>query len=222
MRGDRPADLKYLIQLAQAAEINGFEAVLTPTGLWCEDAWLTTAMLIGNTETLKYLVAFRPGLISPTLAAQMSATFQWQSQGRLLLNVVTRGEGSEQRALGGFPGEAGPLRPLRRVSRHRSPTVDLRHPGDCRRRTPSSRAGHPRSPSGPASRRVLRRFLTGSGRCRRPLSRHLSDLGRAPRTGQRKTRLDSRSGRRTGPPADVRHPATRHLPRHQRAGVGGG
>jgi alkanesulfonate monooxygenase len=30
MRGDRPADLKYLVQLAQAAEINGFEAVLTP------------------------------------------------------------------------------------------------------------------------------------------------------------------------------------------------
>ena len=65
MHGDRPADLRYLIQLAQAAEINGFEAVLTPTGLWCEDAWLTTAMLINSTESLKYLVAFRPGLISP-------------------------------------------------------------------------------------------------------------------------------------------------------------
>ena len=102
MRGDRPADLKYLTQLAQAAEINGFEAVLTPTGLWCEDAWLTTAMLIGSTESLKYLVAFRPGLISPTLAAQMAATFQWQSQGRLMLNVVTGGESSEQRAFGDF------------------------------------------------------------------------------------------------------------------------
>ena len=102
MHGDRPADLKYLIQLAQAAEINGFEAVLTPTGQWCEDAWLSTAMLIGNTETLKYLVAFRPGLISPTLAAQMAATFQWQSQGRLMLNVVTGGESIEQRAFGDF------------------------------------------------------------------------------------------------------------------------
>ncbi|BBX47175.1 LLM class flavin-dependent oxidoreductase [Mycobacterium cookii] len=107
MRGDRPADLRYLTQLAQAAEINGFEAVLTPTGLWCEDAWLTTAMLINSTETLKYLVAFRPGLVSPTLAAQMATTFQWQSQGRLLLNVVTGGESSEQRAFGDFlPKEA--------------------------------------------------------------------------------------------------------------------
>jgi alkanesulfonate monooxygenase len=102
MRGDRPADLKYLIQLARAAESNGFEAVLTPTGLWCEDAWLSTAMLINSTESLKYLVAFRPGLISPTLAAQMAATFQWQSQGRLLLNVVTGGESTEQRAFGDF------------------------------------------------------------------------------------------------------------------------
>src|ERR1700721_762468 len=102
MRGDRPANLKYLIQRAQAAEINGFEAALTPTGLWCEDAWVTTAMLIGSTESLKYLVAFRPGLISPTLAAQMATTFQWQSQGRLMLNVVTGGESSEQRAFGDF------------------------------------------------------------------------------------------------------------------------
>ena len=100
MSGDRPADLRYLNQLAGAAEINGFEAVLTPTGLWCEDAWLTTAMLVETTETLKFLVALRPGLTSPTLAAQMASTFQWQSKGRLLLNVVTGGESSEQRAFG--------------------------------------------------------------------------------------------------------------------------
>jgi alkanesulfonate monooxygenase len=102
MHGDRPADLRYLIQLAQAAEANGFEAVLTPTGQWCEDAWLSTAMLLDATQSLKFLVALRPGLISPTLAAQMAATFQWQSQGRLLLNVVTGGESIEQRAFGDF------------------------------------------------------------------------------------------------------------------------
>src|SRR6201996_7687580 len=102
MHGDRPADLKNLIQLAQAAEINGFEAVLTPTGFWCEGAWMTTAMLIGRTASPKNLVPVRPGLISPTLAAQMATTFQWQSQGRLMLNVVTGGESTEQRAFGDF------------------------------------------------------------------------------------------------------------------------
>ncbi len=102
MHGDRPATLRYLHQICAAAEDNGFEAVLTPTGLWCEDAWLTTAMLIEGTKTLKFLVAFRPGLLSPTLAAQMAGTFQRHSAGRLLLNVVTGGEPHEQRAYGDF------------------------------------------------------------------------------------------------------------------------
>ena len=102
MQGDRPASLRYLHQICGAAEDNGFEAVLTPTGLWCEDAWLTTAMLIEGTETLKFLVAFRPGLLSPTLAAQMAGTFQRHSRGRLLLNVVTGGEPHEQQAYGDY------------------------------------------------------------------------------------------------------------------------
>lgn len=102
MSGDRPATLRYLNQIGAAAEANGFEAVLTPTGLWCEDAWLTTSMLIDTTETLKFLVALRPGLVSPTLAAQMAATFQLHSKGRLLLNVVTGGEAHEQQAYGDF------------------------------------------------------------------------------------------------------------------------
>jgi alkanesulfonate monooxygenase len=102
MSGSRPATLRYLNQIGAAAEATGFESVLTPTGAWCEDAWLTSAMMIDCTETLKFLVALRPGLTSPTLAAQMAATFQWQSGGRLLLNVVTGGESREQRGYGDF------------------------------------------------------------------------------------------------------------------------
>ena len=59
-------------------------------------------MLAEVTERLKFLVAFRPGLVSPTLAAQMAATFQRHSHGRLLLNVVVGGEPHEQRAYGDF------------------------------------------------------------------------------------------------------------------------
>jgi alkanesulfonate monooxygenase len=102
----RPASLAYLGQIARSAEQLGFEGALTPTGAWCEDAWLSTAMLAEVTERLKFLVAFRPGLISPTLAAQMAATFQRHSKGRLLLNVVTGGESAEQRAYGDFLDKA--------------------------------------------------------------------------------------------------------------------
>ncbi|CAL9675131.1 Methanesulfonate monooxygenase [Streptomyces sp. enrichment culture] len=107
---DRPPTVGYLSQIARAAEEVGFAGALTPTGAWCEDAWLTTAMLAQHTERLKFLVAFRPGLISPTLAAQMAATFQRQSGGRLLLNVVTGGEDKEQRAFGDFLDKNGRYR----------------------------------------------------------------------------------------------------------------
>ena len=102
----RPASLGYLGQIARSAEQLGFEAALTPTGAWCEDAWLATGMLTEVTERLKFLVAFRPGLVSPTLAAQMAATYQRYSAGRLLLNVVTGGEPTEQKAYGDFLGKA--------------------------------------------------------------------------------------------------------------------
>jgi len=98
----RPASVPYLGQVARSAEQLGFEAALTPTGAWCEDAWVTTAMLSQVSERLKFLVAFRPGLTSPFLAAQMAGTFQNLSGGRLLLNVVTGGESHEQRMFGDF------------------------------------------------------------------------------------------------------------------------
>ncbi|MEU6074173.1 LLM class flavin-dependent oxidoreductase [Micromonospora sp. NPDC047074] len=100
--GARPATVGYLGQIARSAEQLGFVGALTPTGAWCEDAWLSTAMLTEVTERLKFLVAFRPGLLSPALAAQMASTFQRLSGGRLMVNIVTGGESQEQRAYGDF------------------------------------------------------------------------------------------------------------------------
>jgi alkanesulfonate monooxygenase len=98
--GHRPPDIDYLALIARSAEQLGFEGVLTPTGTWCEDAWLTTAALIRETRRLRFLIAFRPGLVTPTLAAQQAATFQRLSGGRAALNVVTGGEELEQRRFG--------------------------------------------------------------------------------------------------------------------------
>ena len=98
--GYRPPSRRYLAEVARAADRLGFEGVLTPTGTWCEDAWLTAAALLAETERLKFLVAFRPGLVPPTLAAQQAATLQRFSEGRVLLNVVTGGEDAEQQRFG--------------------------------------------------------------------------------------------------------------------------
>jgi alkanesulfonate monooxygenase len=94
--GERAPTIGYMGQIARSAEQLGFDAALTPTSSWCDDAWVMTAALSQVTERFRFLVAFRPGLIAPTLAAQMAATFQRVSGGRLLLNVVVGGDRDEQ------------------------------------------------------------------------------------------------------------------------------
>jgi alkanesulfonate monooxygenase len=91
----RTVNYGYLQQIAQAADQLGFEGVLLPTGRSCEDAWVVASTLVPATTRLKFLVAIRPGIISPTAAARMAATFDRLSNGRLLINVVTGGDPDE-------------------------------------------------------------------------------------------------------------------------------
>ena len=90
--GGRPITFAYAKQIAKAADHLGYQGVLLPTGQSCEDAWVTASALISSTKKLQFLVALRPGVISPTAAARMAATFDRLSEGRLLLNVVTGGD----------------------------------------------------------------------------------------------------------------------------------
>lgn len=96
----RTVDLSYLQQIAQAADRLGFGGVLLPTGRSCEDSWLVAASLISVTQRLKFLVALRPGIISPTLAARQAATLDRLSGGRALFNLVTGGDPAELAAEG--------------------------------------------------------------------------------------------------------------------------
>nr|WP_175802837.1 FMNH2-dependent alkanesulfonate monooxygenase [Burkholderia anthina] len=93
--GARAADYDYFKQVAVAADTLGYDGVLLPTGRSCEDAWVVASSLIPATQRLKFLVAVRPGIASPGLAARMAATFDRLSGGRLLINVVTGGDSAE-------------------------------------------------------------------------------------------------------------------------------
>ena len=93
--GARPVDHAYLQQIAQAAERLGFGGVLIPTGRSCEDAWLVAASLIPVTQRLRFLVALRPGVVTPTQAARQAATLDRLSGGRALFNLVTGGDPEE-------------------------------------------------------------------------------------------------------------------------------
>lgn len=100
--GARTVDLAYLQQVAGAADRLGYEGVLIPTGRSCEDPWVIASSLIGATQRLKFLVAVRPGLHQPALAARMAATFDRLSGGRLLVNLVTGGDRAELEGDGVF------------------------------------------------------------------------------------------------------------------------
>lgn len=102
IEGGRPVDLPYLQQVALAADSLGYYGVLIPTGKSCEDSWLVASALAPLTRRLRYLVAVRPGLQPPTLAARMAATLDRLSEGRLLINVVTGGDPVENKGDGIF------------------------------------------------------------------------------------------------------------------------
>lgn len=98
----RPVDHGYLQQIAQAADRLGFTGVLIPTGRSCEDAWLVAASMIPVTQRLKFLVALRPSVTSPTVAARQAATLDRLSNGRALFNLVTGSDPEELAADGVF------------------------------------------------------------------------------------------------------------------------
>jgi alkanesulfonate monooxygenase len=100
--GARAVSLAYLRQIAQAADDLGYGGVLLPTGRSCEDAWAVASAMVPLTRRLKFLVAIRPGIISPTASARITATLDRLSEGRLLINVVTGGDPAEAEGDGVF------------------------------------------------------------------------------------------------------------------------
>lgn len=85
----RPPSFGYMRDIAQAADRLGFKGVLLPTGIYCEDVWITASALIPQTERLRFLVALRPGSATPAMFARHAAAMDRISNGRALFNVVT-------------------------------------------------------------------------------------------------------------------------------------
>lgn len=100
LRAERPPTFAYLREVAETAEAEGFYSLLIPTrfmnGLFEETAplaetWTMVSALAAVTRRIRFLVAVRPGFIAPALFAQMAATLDQISHGRLDLNVVPGG-----------------------------------------------------------------------------------------------------------------------------------
>lgn len=92
---NRAPDNKYLREVAVAVDRLGYSGVLLPTGVACEESFVTAASLAPFTEKLKFLVAIRPGVASPAYYARLASTLDRISNGRVLLNIVVGGSPSE-------------------------------------------------------------------------------------------------------------------------------
>ena len=99
-RPERLPTFRYLREVVETAEQCGFYSLLIPTrfanGLFEEGAplaetWTTVTALAAVTSRIRFLVAVRPGFISTGLFAQMAATLDQISGGRLDINVVPGG-----------------------------------------------------------------------------------------------------------------------------------
>lgn len=100
--GQRELSFNYLKQITTSVEELGYDGMLIPTGEFCEESWSLASSLIPFTDRLKFLIALRPGVLSPTLAARMAASLDRISNGRLLLNIVTGGSPKQLKGEGLF------------------------------------------------------------------------------------------------------------------------
>jgi len=80
-------DLEYLRDLARAHEHAGFDRVLIANG--GGDPLFLAAYAASHTERLGFMLAHRPGVVPPTLAARAFATLDQTTGGRIRLHTVT-------------------------------------------------------------------------------------------------------------------------------------
>ena len=84
--GQKP-DLNYLRDLARAHEHAGFDRVLIANG--GPDPAVLAAYAASQTERLGFMIAHRPGLVAPTVAARAFATLDHVTGGRIRLHAIT-------------------------------------------------------------------------------------------------------------------------------------
>ena len=99
-----PPEIDYLVHVAKTAEASGLTNMLIPCNTSCSDGWLLASAIARETESIKFCVAIRPGLTTPTFAVQQANTLDFISGGRLTVNVVPGGSSVDARRYGDWAG----------------------------------------------------------------------------------------------------------------------
>jgi alkanesulfonate monooxygenase len=106
-RSDGPlVDREYVRRFAAAHEDSDFDRGLIGYSSASPDNLQVAAYAAAHTERLGYLVAHRPGVVFPTVAARAFATLDQFAEGRIALHTITGGFDAEQRRDGDYLAKA--------------------------------------------------------------------------------------------------------------------
>jgi alkanesulfonate monooxygenase len=90
------------VHFARAAEASGIESVLMSFSRYEPDTLIVACALGRATESLKFIAAYRSGLMQPTAFVQQVNTLSMLIDGRVALNIVAGSSNEEQRGYGDF------------------------------------------------------------------------------------------------------------------------
>jgi alkanesulfonate monooxygenase len=95
-------DMDGWMQFARCAEEAGIESVLLSFSRYEPDTLMIACALGRATKKLKYIVAYRSGLLQPTTFVQQLNTLSGLIDGRVAVNIVAGSSSGEQRGYGDF------------------------------------------------------------------------------------------------------------------------
>lgn len=87
-------------RVVTAAEAAGFEYMLIPVAATCWDAYISSAVMVGHSSSIRMLVAARPGYVNPVLLAKMITALDQLSGGRVAVNLIAGQSEAEAAAEG--------------------------------------------------------------------------------------------------------------------------
>jgi alkanesulfonate monooxygenase len=95
-------DVKGWAHFARAAEEAGIDSVLISFSRYEPDPMTVAAAMTQVTEKLRYMLAYRSGLMQPAIFVQQINTISALSGGRVSVNLVAGSSAAEQRGYGDF------------------------------------------------------------------------------------------------------------------------
>ncbi len=95
-------DGDYISDFAKVHENSGFDKVLVGYTSSSADGFIVAMHAAAHTSQLGYLIAHRPGFVSPTVLARKAATLDHLTGGRIALHIISGGGEVEQRRDGDY------------------------------------------------------------------------------------------------------------------------